>query len=356
MAEIVALGCGLVGEFVISELIKQGHSLTVVGLQIPKNLEDKCNTIQSDALAYVKKIKHNSLVINMLPGSVGDSVRKDLLQKGINVIDLAFTIEDPREYNSLAIKNNCSLIFDVGIAPGFSNLIVADTIEKFGKIEDCKIRVGGIPLIPDDEWSYMAPFSPTDVIEEYERPARVLIDSKKTEIPATSDLHLIDYSNSTNGKIGTLQAFLTDGLRSLLDLKECKNMTEYTLRWPGHIEKFLDLKTHNKLDGLERNNTIEDLIKSWEFDKNKEEFTLLEVDIISKGIRNRWIIFDEGTKENSSMARTTGLVTLGFVDEILSGEIQPGVHAPENLISQQGLFTRISSKLSENGVEIIKLF
>ena len=67
MAEIVALGCGLVGEFVISELIKQGHSLTVVGLQIPKNLEDKCNTIQSDALAYVKKIKHNSLVINMLP-------------------------------------------------------------------------------------------------------------------------------------------------------------------------------------------------------------------------------------------------------------------------------------------------
>ena len=37
-------------------------------------------------------------------------------------------------------------------------------IERFGNIEECKIRVGGIPIKPDNNWSYMAPFSPTDVI------------------------------------------------------------------------------------------------------------------------------------------------------------------------------------------------
>lgn len=355
MAEIVALGCGLVGEFVISELIKEGHSLTVVGLEIPEKLIDKCNAIESNALTYIDNIKHNVLVINMLPGSIGDSIRKKLLEKKINIVDLAFTIEDPREYNSLAIKNNCSLIFDVGIAPGFSNLIVANSMKKYGFIDNCKIRVGGIPLIPDNDWSYMAPFSPTDVIEEYERPARILDDFDIIEIPATSDLHLINYEDITEGKIGTLQAFLTDGLRSLLDIKNCKNMSEYTLRWPGHIEKFLELKSNHRLIGEKRKNTIQELIQSWEFDKNKDEFTLLEVDIFSGNVRDRWIIFDEGNDENSSMARTTGLVTLGFVDEILSGKIKPGVFAPEDLINYEGVFTRIKNKLIDNDVTVLEL-
>ena len=38
MAEIVALGCGLVGEYVITELIDDGHDLTVIGLEIPNSL------------------------------------------------------------------------------------------------------------------------------------------------------------------------------------------------------------------------------------------------------------------------------------------------------------------------------
>ena len=352
MAEIVALGCGLVGEYVISKLIKDGHSLTVVGLEIPQNLEGRCKTITSDALTFIENVRDRPLVVNMLPGSIGDSVRLKLIEKKINIIDLAFTIEDPREYNSLAVKNKCSLVFDVGIAPGYSNLLVANFINKYKFIEDCKIRVGGIPITPDENWSYMAPFSPTDVVEEYERPARILNEFKSEEVPAITDLHTKNYEMETKGEIGTLQAFLTDGLRSLLDLKNCKNMSEYTLRWPGHIEKFLELKRKNKLSGLERENTIKELVNSWKFDKNRSECTLLEVDIKSKEETQRWTIFDKGTKEGSSMARTTGLVTLGFIDEILAGNIEPGVFAPEDLINVEGIFERVTNKLINEGVKI----
>jgi len=356
MAEIVALGCGLVGEYVISELIKKGRHLTIVGLEIPEKFNNKCSTIIGDALDFVRNIHGNPLVINMLPGLIGNSVRKILLEKKINVVDLAFTIEDPREHIDLARKNNCSLVYDVGIAPGYSNLLVAKAIENLGEIEDCKIRVGGNPIETDEDWSYMAPFSPTDVVEEYERPARIIKNHKEVEFQAISDLHIINYKEITNNKIGDLQAFMTDGLRSLLDFKTCKNMSEYTLRWPGHIEKFLKLQNEGLLSGEKREETISDLVNSWKFSKKRSEFTLLDVSIESHNGNKRWLVYDEGNQNASSMARTTGLVTLGFVDEMLNGNIPIGIFAPEELHYINGLTNRITKRLSDEGVLISELF
>ena len=356
MANIVALGCGLVGEYVITKLIEEGHNLTVVGLEIPNKLVSECSTVVMDALEFVKNIQGKPLIINMLPGSIGNEVRGKLLEKKLNIVDLAFTIEDPRKYNSLAIKNNCSLVYDTGIAPGFSNLLVAKAINLLETIDECKIRVGGIPAEPDQNWSYMAPFSPTDVIEEYERPARILQNYKTVEFSALHELHSINYTNLTNGEVGILQAFMTDGLRSLLDLKSCKNMSEYTLRWPGHIEKFIELQKKGLLKDDNRAKTISNLVESWKFDNNKDEFTLLDVSISSKNGEKRWIVYDTGTKDASSMARTTGLVTLGFVDEMLNKTIPAGVFAPEELHKIDGLTQRITHKLKNENVKIMELF
>ncbi len=356
MAEIVALGCGLVGEYVISKLIKKGHELTIVGLEIPQKFNNKCSTIIGDAVDFVKQINGKPLVINMLPGLIGNSVRKILLEKKIDVVDLAFTIEDPREYKELAIKNNCRLVYDVGIAPGYSNLLVAKAIDHLGEIEDCKIRVGGNPILSDDDWSYMAPFSPTDVVEEYERPARIIKNYDTVEVQAISDLHFINYNEITNNKIGELQAFMTDGLRSLLDFNTCKNMSEYTLRWPGHIEKFLEIQKQGLLSGEKRNNTISNLVDSWKFSNERDEFTLLDVSIESMNGNKRWIVYDEGKQNASSMARTTGLVMLGFIDEMLDGNIPSGIFAPEELHYINGLTERITKKLTDEGVLITELF
>ncbi len=356
MADIVALGCGLVGEYVITKLIEAKHNLTVVGLEIPNNLKDRCLTVVVDALEFVNNIQGNPLVINMLPGAIGNKVRETLLEKGLNVVDLAFTLEDPRKYASLAIKNNCSLVYDTGIAPGFSNLLVAEAINLLKNIEECKIRVGGIPAKPDQGWSYMAPFSPTDVIEEYERPARIIQGYKTVEFSALHDLHTINYAKLTNGKIGILQAFMTDGLRSLLDIGSCKNMSEYTLRWPGHIEKFIELQKKGMLESDKRAKTISNLVDLWKFDINRDEITLLDVNILSEEGNKRWIVYDEGNKEWSSMARTTGLVTLGFIDEMLNGKIPHGVFAPEELHGVEGLIQRITNKMKNENITIMELF
>ena len=67
------------------------------------------------------------------------------------------------------------------------------------------------------------------MIEEYVRPARVIEHGRVVTKPALSEPELID-----SPRVGTLEAFKTDGLRTLLTTVDIANMKEKTLRYPGH--------------------------------------------------------------------------------------------------------------------------
>ena len=62
MQPIVALGCGLVGEFVIHRLADEGHAVTAVDLRIPSSLKQRPDvfSIEQDALQYVDAVIGNS--------------------------------------------------------------------------------------------------------------------------------------------------------------------------------------------------------------------------------------------------------------------------------------------------------
>ena len=105
--------------------------------------------------------------------------------------DLAFTAEDPIIYDELAKEHGSSLIYDVGIAPGLSNALLMDAQCRMGRLSSAKIWVGGNPQEPDEEWSYMAPFSPSDVIEEYTRPARIRRNGQNVIEAALTERHAV---------------------------------------------------------------------------------------------------------------------------------------------------------------------
>jgi saccharopine dehydrogenase-like NADP-dependent oxidoreductase len=74
-------------------------------------------------------------------------------------------------------------------------------------------------------------FSPVDVIEEYTRPARYIENGAPVVRPALSDVELLDFEG-----VGTLEAFNTDGLRTLADTIPLPDMKEKTMRYPGHAD------------------------------------------------------------------------------------------------------------------------
>jgi len=344
MSDVIALGCGLVGKFVIKKLVERGLEVTVVDLKIADEIAkmDGVNPIEGDVFELIESLPKQKIAINMLPGRIGNEIRPKLLEAGHDIVDLAFTLEDPAQHLDLAQKNNSVLLWDVGIAPGLSNMLVKMAYDELENVDCVHIKVGGNPAQKDSEWSYMAPFSPSDVIEEYTRPARIVENSETVIVPALSERHMIEVDNH-----GEMEAFLTDGLRSILDSFSAKEMKEFTVRWPGHIDKWIEEGKYMQ---------EQDLLQAWKFDDDKEEFTWLEVKANNSDSKLRWMVYDNGLNGDSSMARTTGLVTAActilFVEKgPLNGcDLKPGIYAPENLSGESVNF--ILDYLRQNGVEI----
>ena len=344
MSDVIALGCGLVGNFVIQKLLENGNSVTVVDLNIPNEIAKlkNVNPIEGDVFTIIDSLPHGKVVVNMLPGRIGDKIRPKLLESKHQIIDLAFTLEDPSKHSELAKRNNCSLLWDVGIAPGLSNMLVKKGKNMIGILDNVHIKVGGNPSKTDSKWSYMAPFSPSDVIEEYTRPARIIENGKLVTVPALSQRHMIDVEYH-----GKMEAFLTDGLRSIIDTIPSKEMKEFTVRWPGHIDKWITEGVHM---------AEKELLQEWKFDDSKKEFTWLEVKVEGGGSHIRWMVYDGGKDGDSSMARTTGLVTAACAILFLEKGpmegcgLEAGIHPPENLSDTS--IEYIINYLRENDVEI----
>ena len=347
MFDAIALGSGLVGEFVINELTKLGYQVHVIDLKIPDNVKNnpQVSFQEGDVFDLLSQMPEAKIAVNMLPGRIGEQMRTVLIKQGIDVVDLAFTEQDPSQHNSLAKENSATMIWDVGIAPGLSNMILKKEFIEDNNILTATIKVGGNPQSPDEAWSYMAPFSPSDVIEEYTRPARILVDGKVKTVPALTEKHFIEVDG-----FGKMEAFLTDGLRSLLVSNLSKSMKEYTVRWPGHIDKWLELESEL---------TEDELIDAWKFDKQRDEFTWMEIAIHYVDHTVTWIISDTGKDGFSSMARSTGLVTVACFLELINKHnnqstlSHSGVFSPEDLDTEP--INRVIDFVKTNGVSIQRI-
>ena len=212
---IHCLGGGLVGLFVTRRLVDSGFDVHLF------DIVERVTNAQLH-LGNALECDHSSadLIINMLPGNLGNKATESLKNTGQRIVDLSFSEITPDNLQDV----ESSILWDVGIAPGLSNMLVSMASREYGQLDSVSIKVGGNPSEPDEEWSYMAPFSPHDVIAEYTRDARIIDNGKLVEVAAMTELHSID----ANGR--KMEAFLTDGLRSLLNIPAVK-MGEYTVRW-----------------------------------------------------------------------------------------------------------------------------
>ena len=121
MYDIIALGCGLVGKFVVTKLSSLGYKIHVIDLVIPTDIKEnsEISCEEGDVFQIVNDLPKAKVILNLLPGSVGETIRRILISQGNDIIDLAFTETEPSVHHQHAVNNNCTLIWDVGIAPWF---------------------------------------------------------------------------------------------------------------------------------------------------------------------------------------------------------------------------------------------
>lgn len=363
--QIAILGAGMVGRAMAIDLAAKydvtSFDISHQSLQILSQKNSSIKTIKADLSNYDNYkilLKDFDYVISAVPGFMGYHCLQAIIKAKKNVVDISFFPENALALQQLAIENDVTAIVDCGVAPGMSNLILGYYNERM-KITSFECMVGGLPKKRIYPFEYKAPFSPIDVLEEYTRPARYVENGKIVTRPALSDADLIDFD-----KVGTLESFNTDGLRSILfTMPHISNMKEKTLRYPGHIALmqglikagFLSTQTINfkgqQVSPMEFTSTL--LFDQWKLDESEEEFTLMQINISDSEKTICYNLYDEydAVSQTSSMSRTTGYTCTAAVNMLIEKLFTAkGVFPPELVGKDETCFNFILRYLAERNV------
>jgi len=328
---VLVLGAGRMGSVIAQELNKdydvvvmdQKHAVEgVQSLKVDLEREAKLPMI---AKAF-------DMIVSALPGDVTPHVLYPIFPLGKKIVDVSYTNTDWREsVGSWLKEKGTTLLADTGVAPGLTNLVVGRVLGKEGHIVKGRLFVGGTSRDAKRHLGYVLTWSPEDLEQEYLRPARFIDGGKVVTKPALSGTEEVIIPQA-----GVMEAFLTDGLRSLLSLKNVRSLCEKTLRWPGHTK------------------AVQEMLKNGTFQKGigscVEGDDMLAFHCEIDGYRYDMVEYPRDGM--SAMQRTTALSCVAFARLLAENDLPKGVVYPEDLGQNEGHYNFIVDELSEYRVHL----
>jgi saccharopine dehydrogenase-like NADP-dependent oxidoreductase len=328
----------------------------------------------SDAAAVTRLASGADVVVGALASVLGLATLRAVIAARRPYVDISFMADDPLALDGLAREHGVTAVVDCGVAPGMSNLLCGHAVARLSPCERLEIYVGGLPVVRRWPYEYKAPFAPHDVLEEYTRPARLVEDGRIVVREALSEPEYLEFEG-----VGTLEAFNTDGLRSLAYTLKVPWMKEKTMRYPGHIAlmrvlretgffskdpvavRAADGETSGAGGGTVRVRPLDVtaalLFPKWTFDAREADLTVMRVTAEGREggrrVRLQWDLFDRYDPETDtrSMSRTTGYPATVVARWLLEKRfVRPGVHPPETLGADAGLVTDMLKELAARGV------
>jgi saccharopine dehydrogenase-like NADP-dependent oxidoreductase len=369
--KITVLGGGLVGSAIVKDLAATPEfSITLVDAN-PATLQ------RLEAVAPVRGVVANlnaladfsellagaDLVVCAVPGFMGFATLQKILAAGKHVVDISFFPEDPFLLDDLAQQQGVTAVVDCGVAPGLGNIVFGDVARRLERIDRYECYVGGLPQARQWPFEYKAVFSPVDVLEEYTRPARYVEYGREVVHPALSEIELRDFP-----QVGTLEAFNTDGLRTLARTMNAPFMKEKTLRYPGHANLmrvfresgFLET-TPVEVDGIAVTPirlTAKLLFDQWRLKEGEHDLTVLQVIVegieTGRSVRYTYDLLDrfDAATGITSMARTTGYTCTAVARLVAAGTFRrAGICPPEYVGQAPGCADAVLADLAARGVQ-----
>jgi len=339
--DVLVLGLGNIGLSLSRMLLDSGYKVAGVDLSGEKlrilegfgGYAFKANLMSRENIASL--IRSSRVLASALPGVIAYKVLDILASfEEIKLVDVSFFPESVSNLETRVSNKDSIFFLDCGVAPGLSNMLLRIGVEKTTGRKGY-IYVGGISEEPIEPLGFVATWNISDFIEEYIRPARII---RMGEV-VTLDPLSYPVGRRFYESVGELEYFPSDGLRSMLkNFKFMDELIEYTLRWPGHIEKMRFLKKLGFLDdnGLEicggvspRRILEHQLLKSL---PKEGDMVVLEVEVHGDSTL-RFTSIIKPWKGFSAMALSTAgfqySIVKSLVDNIL--DINPGIYYPEDI-------------------------
>jgi lysine 6-dehydrogenase len=337
----------------------------------------------ADPRAVARLAAGSDLVLGALASVLGLQTLRAVIEAGKPYVDISFMAEDALELDALARERGVCAVVDCGVAPGMSNMMCGYAAARMAPCTHLEIYVGGLPVERRWPFEYKAPFAPHDVLEEYTRPARLVERGEVVVREALSEPEYLQFAG-----VGTLEAFNTDGLRSLIRTLKVPSMKEKTMRYPGHIALmavFRETGLFSKEPVVVRaapgapsaagpgpagagaaagtvsvrplDVTAALMFPKWTFDEREADLTVMRVaaegTLDGRRARMVWDLFDRYDPETDtrSMSRTTGFPATIVARLLHEGRFaRPGVHPPETLGAEPGLLDAVLAELKHRGI------
>ncbi|MGQ9864134.1 MAG: saccharopine dehydrogenase C-terminal domain-containing protein [Bacteroidia bacterium] len=358
MPKVKVVGAGRMGQLMARKLFQAGWEVMAYDAH-PAALE----TLKSLGIAtYVASweevpLQQGDYFLSALPGSIGWRWVQKALSVGAKGVDISFFPESVAGLEKAA-HSSAVVAVDVGLAPGITHMLTG-FLQAQKPLEKALFYVGGLPqkrLWPTD---YQVVFSLSDVIDEYVRPVHLRRNGKEETLPPLSELELRFIP-----ELGTLEAFLTDGLRSLLRLP-IPTLMEKTLRYPGHAQWMAGLKALGFFseepieEGIVPRGFTEKILgRAWKQGFQDQDIVVLEMDFTFEDGENRLyrlVDFYDTTTGTTAMARTTVYPALGVFFWIAQNDPPPGLYTPEKIGTEIGAWESVQNFLRQEGLQLTQL-
>lgn len=265
------------------------------------------------------------LVISSLPYFANLPVAKYCIDNKLRYCDLGGSVavsKEINEYANLKAASQVPVMTDLGLAPGWVNIIAEECYQQITKegmtVDNVQMMVGGIPVDPKiNPLQYSLTWSWEGLLNEYLADCIILQNGVKTTVPGMSGLEDICINNRD------LEAFYTSGASSFsiatMQQRGVQNCSYKTIRWRGHRDLVHFLIKDCQLSG----GVIKQIFDSCTM--TAEDMVLIDVSVVvvqgKKKDCCRITKEIKGTKDFSAMQRCTAFALAAVADLLAKGEL-----------------------------------
>ncbi len=259
MKKCLIFGYGQMGQCIAHAMRKLGFMVSVADMKFSNKVHNDVDvyiidldgsrgepTINRDLHKLLLEVNPD-IVISSLPYFLNPKVAEACIRDNYRYCDLGGSVPISKRINDAAMQNaDESLKFykpvmtDLGLAPGWINIMAAAGLDNVPGADTVHMMVGGIPSSPKNGGvlQYQPTWSMEGLINEYKDDCVVLFDGSIIEMPGMEGLvEITDFPELA----GELEAFYTSGgiAHTIADLqiRGVQNCAYRTLRWKGHRDK-----------------------------------------------------------------------------------------------------------------------
>jgi len=374
---ILVLGSGMQGSAAIRDMVGSNQVSEVVAADLDTHKiqeiiaslrTSKTKTEQVDAANHedlVRLMKKGfGVVACLLPAKLNFPVAKAALEAGVSMVDVSYP-GAIIELDEAARRAGVTILPGCGLDPGIDLVLYGYGCSKLDKVYEIHSYCGGIPQkeFADGPLKYKISWTWEGVLAAYIRKAKIIRNGREVEIENIFE----EYVKTVRfpEPVSEAECFLNGDAttyRETLGLKHVREMTRWTVRWPGHCDLWSKLLKMRLLsdepleiaDGTyitPRQFIIKHMTPQLQYKKGEGDLVVLKVEFVGeKNGESRRLVFDlvdlyDPKTGVSAMARTTGYTCSIVCQMVGSGQIkEKGVLAPERHIPFEPFFRELAKR------------